>query len=197
MGLLRTQNKLKDILTRLILGLNPQLALNVVVSDAVFQQYIDNDFSGAETVAKLLNFLYNYYFLRLAQGKITLSLGKCRFFIENLKILRFEQSVEGIQPSVDKVAVIRDYLTLTIEKELSYFLALLLYIKDSCLGRADLSIAMRRAVQQEIQLQTINGKRWRVKTDLRFVQDDKCQKAFELAKKGIVDIVQSSRDKKV
>lgn len=54
-------------------------------------------------------------------------------------MLGFERSPLGVRPSVDKMAVIRDYQTPHNEKSLAHFLALLPYMREGCPGRADLS----------------------------------------------------------
>lgn len=84
-----------------------------------------------------MHFLYYYYFLRVAWAKLTLKPFKLTFFVSNLRVLGFYQTLNRLRLLVDKIAAIRDYLVPTCEVEVLRFYYMLLWLKSLILGRAN------------------------------------------------------------
>ena len=80
----------------------------------------------------------------------------------------FKHTALSVQPNNTKLERIRDYPVPLNKKSLNYFCNLLLYLSITYSGQADLLRIMRLAIKQDIHVQTINGKRKRVKNDLGF-----------------------------
>lgn len=187
-GAPRTYSKLKDIVFGVIpakRGENSEPPLSEVDPDVTCEYYMDDDLGGATTVDKLIWFLHNHYFPRVAWAKLTLSPSKCRFFSEEIKVLGFQKTWEGVRPHFKKQDVILNYPAPTNEKEMEHFLCLLPYFSDCIPGRADLATIIRSAVRVERSLETINGKRRRVKKDLGFEWTADCQRAFDRIKQAM------------
>ena len=96
---------------------------------------MDDDVGGADTFEALLHFLHHHYFPRLAWSRLTLNPAKSFFFTEDLSILGFTRTRNGIRPSADKLAATRDYRVLTNEASLIAFLHMLPFLRSFILGR--------------------------------------------------------------
>jgi hypothetical protein len=95
------------------------------------------------------------------------------------------------------MAVIRDYLPLRDEKELLHFCALLPYLSEVLLGRADLVTIIKGAIKVDIKLETVDSKRKRVKTILGFEWGEREAEAIKTVKDAILNRLRSGGDLRV
>lgn len=147
---------------------------------------MDDDFGGASTFDGLFEFLHNWYFPRIAWSKVTLSPKKSRFFTDEIKVLGWTKDGQGLRPSSDKLAAIRDYPSPTNEAELKRFLYMLPFIRTVIGGRSDLDQIMRSAIQGEVETYTdADGKRRKRRTKKdTFQWTAACEEAFQQVKKS-------------
>ena len=74
---------------------------------------------------------------------------KTGFFLDKIKPLGFVLRGEGLRPSEDKIAVIRDYPAPENLDEVNKFLWMTTYLRHFIPGRADHAIALKAAAQLE------------------------------------------------
>ncbi|KFY06375.1 hypothetical protein V492_08060, partial [Pseudogymnoascus sp. VKM F-4246] len=84
----------------------------------IIAHFIDDDMGGARMFEDLLQWLWYDYFPRLLWSKFTLNPQKACFFADELHVLGFTRTPQGIRPSVDKLAALRDIKSPTSEEEL-------------------------------------------------------------------------------
>ena len=53
----------------------------------------------------LFDFLHNHYFLHMSWAYISLNSRKCQFFTDKIDILGHQRDEQGLQPSVNKLAM--------------------------------------------------------------------------------------------
>jgi hypothetical protein len=103
---------------------------------AVLRHFVDDDVGGGASWEDLFEFLWRHYFPRLLWSKFTINPRKAVFFTNELHVLGFTRSKQGMRPSVDEVAAFRDMKSPTCEEELLRIRYALPYLKTF---RADLT----------------------------------------------------------
>lgn len=140
----------------------------------------------------MLQFLHYYYFPRLVQAKLTLNLAKSFFFIKEIRVLGFYLIESRIRPSLDKVAILRDYLVPKNIKELEAFLYKLPFLSSLILGRAKLTTTIKTAITTKL-VDPPPGKKKRQRVVLGFKWNNLANKAFYRAQDTIAkNVVNSS-----
>lgn len=166
-----TYTRLKNIVTGDIPPPFPEPSLSDVSPGKVeFDNFVDDDSGGADTFESLFNFLHSHYFPREAWSYLTMNPKKSKFFTSTIGILGHTKTADGIRPSADKIAAIRNYPAPLDQPELERFLFLLPYLRRTIPGRADLAAQMRKAIvtettifkegQRKRQLRTVIGFQW-------------------------------------
>ena len=196
-GACGTYARLKDIVTGPIPKPNPEPDLNRASERVAFSHFVDDDAGGADTFEELLEFLHKHYFPRLVWSRLTLNPAKSYFFVDEMKILGFSKTPLGIRPSADKTAAFRDWPIPRNEQELLRFLYMLPFLQTFVPGRADLSMIMKKAIIEEVQIFKVNGRKRTVKHSIGFEWGHEQQKAFEKAKQGILETVLSGGEDSV
>ena len=149
-GAPQTYTRLKDILAGPVPEPNAEPALeNFAIEDGSFQCFMDDDFGAHRDFFSQWRFLHYGYFPRLAWGRFTLRPKKTGFFLERIKPLGFVLQGEGLRPSEDKVAAIRDYPTPQNLDEVNKFLWMTTYLRHFIPGRADHAIVLKEAATME------------------------------------------------
>lgn len=114
-----TYSKAKDIITGPIPKPFPEPALHENAPDkCVFSHFVDDDMGGARTFEDLFQWLWMHYFPLLVWSKFTLNPRKVCFFTSELHILGFTRTLQGICPSTDKLAALKNIKSPTSEEEL-------------------------------------------------------------------------------
>ena len=184
-----TYARLKDLVTGDIPEPFPEPALRSAEGRAVFEYFVDDDLGGADTRDQLARFMHHHYFPRITWSKLTLNPEKSKFFVPEIDVLGFTKSLNGIRPSADKVAAIRDWPTPTNEEELFSFLYMLPYLRTLIPGRADHGTIMKSAIKVEKIVYVADGKKKILTKKMGFEWGETQQAAFEQVKKAIVDNV--------
>ena len=122
---------------------------NFAIEDGSFQCFLDDDFGEHRDFFSQWRFLLYGYFPRLAWGRFTLRPKKTGFFLERIKRLGFVLQGEGLRPSEDKVASIRDYPTPQKLDKVERFLWMTTYLRHFIPGRADHAIVLKEAAKME------------------------------------------------
>ena len=149
-GAPHTYSRMQDIAMGTILEPDEEDALHgdhqVDDGGVGFDFFIDDDYGAASTFNALFSFLYEKYFPRINWARLTMKPSKTRFFCTNIELLGYELHPEGLRPSVDKIAKIRDFPTPRNEEELDKFLYMTTYLCRYIPGRADHARRMKQAV---------------------------------------------------
>ena len=83
----------------------------------LFGLYIDNHSSSAKTFADMFKFLHEIYFLRVVFGSVYLTEKKTFAFDDELDILDFEGTGEGLRLSIKHRDKVKNWATLTNHEE--------------------------------------------------------------------------------
>ena len=110
---------------------------------------MDDDFAAHTTYYAQWRFLHYAYFPRLAWGRFTLRPKKSRFFLDRIRPLGFVLKGEGLRPSEDKIAAIRDYPRPKNLDEVNRFLWMTTYLRHFIPGRADHAVVLKAAAELE------------------------------------------------
>ena len=102
-----TYFKFKNIVTDLIFSFNSKSSSSNAMKHIFFNHFVDDNCDEANTMKKLLNFLYYYYFLRLKWVKLTLNLKKCKFVVLHIKILNHQKNVINIRSFENKLKMFK------------------------------------------------------------------------------------------
>ena len=149
-GAPQTYTRLKDVLAGPIPESNKEPALDQFdVAGGTFQYFMDDDFGTHRTYDDQWRLLHSAYFPRLAWGRFTLRPKKTGFFLEKITPLAFFLRGEGLRPSEDKVAAIRDYPTPTSLDKVNRFLWMTTYLRHFIPGRSDHAVVLKAAAQLE------------------------------------------------
>ena len=147
-GAPQTYTRLKDILAGPIQAPNPEPALeNLFAEDGNLQYFMDEDFGAHRDYFSLWRFLHHGNFPRWAWGRFTLPPKKTGFFLEKIQPLGFGLQGQGLWPSEDKVAAIRDYPTPQNLDEVNKFLWMTTYLRHLIPGRSDHAIVLKEAAK--------------------------------------------------
>ena len=132
-------------------------------------------------------FLYDYYFPRLAQAKLSINLAKCAFFTPEVSVLGYIKGLKGIRPSEKKLNAFAKQPTLENEGELKRFIDALLQLDRFILGRVDKAKFLYTAVKK-IKVQTSRkGKLVSEQQTQSFNQTPQHTEVFEALKKAVVE----------
>lgn len=183
-----TYSRMKDIQTG---NISEPKTLSNVTDDTMYARFMDDDFGGARTFEAMVTFLHRHYFprliwARLTWARLTINPNKSRFFVDKLRILGFQRDKNGIRPSLDKLAVIRDWPTPTDEKTLMIFLLMLPYLRAIIPERANLARIMKEAMVEEVSIYKNKGKKRTTKAIVGFEWGTQQQEAFEATKYNIL-----------
>lgn len=180
----RTFAKLKDIMTGPIPSPEPEPSLRDVGSTE-FAHFVDDDLGASPSFDDMLDFLHHHYLPRNAWAKLTLNPKKCRFFTEGIRVLGSHLTTDGLRPSADKLAALRDWPIPTNPIELDKFCYTLPFLSPHIPGRADLVLDLKLALITE--LHKVEGKIKRQRRVVGFEWTDRAHSAFERVKREVCD----------
>lgn len=108
-GAPQTYTRLKDVFSSPITEPNAEPSLSNTSIPGEFHYFMDNDFGTHLTYEEQWEFLHHHYLPRMAWGRMAMRPKKTDFFLDGINPLGFVLKGEGLGPSEDKIAAIRDY----------------------------------------------------------------------------------------
>ena len=151
-GAPQTCTRLKDIFFGPIPGPNSEPALDNTDIPGTFHYFMDDDLSAHKMYENQWDFAHDHYFPCMAWAGLTMTAAKRGFFLEKINPLGIVQKIEGLRPSEDKVAAIRDYPRRTNFDELNKFVWMTTYLRHFIPGRADhVQILKQAAVLESVE----------------------------------------------
>ena len=148
-GAPQTYTRLKDVFSGPIPEPNPEPSLSNTGIPGEFHYFMDDDFGAHKTYKDQWEFLHHHYLPRMAWGRMTMRPKKTGFFLDHINPLGFALKGEGLRPSEDKVAAIRDYPRPRDLEELNKFLWMTTFLRHFIPGRADHAVVLKRAAVME------------------------------------------------
>lgn len=195
-GAPQTYTRLKDFMRGPIPAFDPEPSLNAAMEGA-FECFVDDGFGAHTSFKAQFDFLYQWYFPRLAWARLTLNGSKSGFFLGKIEPLGFRSEGEGLRPSADKVRAIRDYPAPKNIAEVEAFLYMTTYLRYFIPARAEYARILKAAATYRDEPEQAEHpaskpasksmKIARVKVPVGFNWTSEQERAFQAIKNAIIN----------
>lgn len=192
-----TYTHLKNlIMSEILLSDSEPAMFNVMLKKAMFEHFVNDDVSEANTFKTLVRFLHNHYFSQISWGKLFLNSKKCQFFVDRFKILSHVWDAADIKLSENKIDVFRNYSVSTDKNSFLWFINQLLWLAQFISDWANIIMILKKALIEKILKYEIQEKKQKIKTVIDFYWESEQQKVFDLIKNVICENSCSDEDLK-
>lgn len=176
-------SKFKNISTRNILFSNVESILFIVSKNFMFFYFVNNDFENIEILNELMNFLHFHYFFRLFWNRFIIYSKKSKFFVNKLKILKFQRDHNDIRFFINKSIIIRNWSIFVDAKFFMFFIYMFLYLKILISNKINLMHIIKKIILKKIFVYKKTKKKIKM---IKFNWKSKQQKTFETTKNKIL-----------
>lgn len=136
-----------------------------------FSPFMDDHLGGFTDFNAQFDFLHQHYFPRIAFGPVYLSGSKTFAFMENLELIGFTGSSEGLRPSVKHLERMNNWPTPKTKQELDAFIWITPFLRMFIPGRAELVLELKKAYLHQVSV-VIPGSKGKLSVRKKWVEKE-------------------------